>query len=372
VAGVETCDDGNADETDSCTNACLPAACGDGIVGPGEMCDDGDQDDANGCSNACAAPGCGDGVVGEGEDCDDGNLDDTDACLTTCKAASCGDLAVQAGVEDCDDGNLDDTDACTGKCLAAACGDGLLQAGVEDCDDGNLDDTDDCTGKCLTAVCGDGFVQAGIEDCDDGNDIDADACNNACTAGLRADVKLCSSSERLVSDFFPNGTNFNLIDNDCKPDDATQALFITRNIFEELDAQLLKDYLNAGGIILTEYSISDVVFSLVFEPVAQGPGNGSCQDTAPTVVQFSPDDPMWKNVPFQAITQDQTGCGMTVGDFPGITPLAGWDDTNVAIAYRDLGLGRLYLTDFDWQDNEVIQDMTYTNTLMGYMMTHRK
>lgn len=44
----------------------------------------------------------------------------------------------------------------------------------------------------------------------------------------------------------------------------------------------------------------------------------------------------------------------------------------MAIAYRDRGMGRLYLTDFDWQDNEMVQPRTYTQQLMGYMMTHRK
>ena len=32
VSGTEACDDGNADNTDDCTNTCLVAACGDGVV----------------------------------------------------------------------------------------------------------------------------------------------------------------------------------------------------------------------------------------------------------------------------------------------------------------------------------------------------
>jgi hypothetical protein len=61
-----------------------------------------------------------------------------------------------------------------------------------------------------------------------------------------------------------------------------------------------------------------------------------------------------------------------VNGYAGITLLAGWAVGQASIGYRDLGLGRVYATDFDWQDNEMIQPFAYTNTLMGYFMTHRK
>ena len=51
------------------------------------------------------------------EACDDGNADETDGCLRSCEEARCGDGRVQAGVEQCDDGNVDDTDACTNSCV---------------------------------------------------------------------------------------------------------------------------------------------------------------------------------------------------------------------------------------------------------------
>src|SRR5690606_29010891 len=40
-ADDEECDDGNLDNTDACTSACLDASCGDGGRGPGEDCDTG-------------------------------------------------------------------------------------------------------------------------------------------------------------------------------------------------------------------------------------------------------------------------------------------------------------------------------------------
>ncbi len=53
--GDETGDDTTDDTGDSSTT--MPAGfCGDGIVDPGELCDDGDEDDSNGCTVACLPP----------------------------------------------------------------------------------------------------------------------------------------------------------------------------------------------------------------------------------------------------------------------------------------------------------------------------
>jgi len=90
--------------------------CGDGIVDPGEACDDGNAIDTDGCSNICRAPACGDGTVQGGEQCDDGNLDNGDGCEDDCFETSvCGDNDVQ-GHETCDDGNLIDGDGCDSDC----------------------------------------------------------------------------------------------------------------------------------------------------------------------------------------------------------------------------------------------------------------
>ncbi|MDI3291746.1 DUF4215 domain-containing protein [Polyangium sp. 15x6] len=124
---------------------------------------------------------CGDGVVSNAEVCDDGNTDESDTCTTTCVVPGCGDGIVQGG-EACDDGNLLDSDACTAQCQMATCGDGLLQIGVEACDDGNTIDTDACTSSCQLAVCGDGFVRQGVEECDDGSPTATETCQPDCLA----------------------------------------------------------------------------------------------------------------------------------------------------------------------------------------------
>jgi cysteine-rich repeat protein len=174
----EECDDGNLIATDACDNTCNKTSCGDGIVQAGEKCDDGNKDNTDGCTTACKPPACGDGYVGPGEECDDGNAIDLDGCSNGCKVAYCGDSVVQLG-EECDDGNQDSNDQCTSACKSAKCGDGFLQPG-EACDDGNDFNNDGCSTACKQESCGDGVKQAD-EQCDDGNDIDNDGCTNNCT-----------------------------------------------------------------------------------------------------------------------------------------------------------------------------------------------
>jgi cysteine-rich repeat protein len=66
---------------------------------------------------------CGDGFVQEGvEECDDGNDDDTDSCPTTCANPTCGDGFLYEGIEECDDGNNVNGDGCASDCLLE-CGD---------------------------------------------------------------------------------------------------------------------------------------------------------------------------------------------------------------------------------------------------------
>ncbi len=69
ITGVEACDDGNADDTDDCSNACRVAACGDGIVQLKEQCD-------NSADPGNVDPYCNDqcllGAVAKGSGCDAG------------------------------------------------------------------------------------------------------------------------------------------------------------------------------------------------------------------------------------------------------------------------------------------------------------
>lgn len=182
--GSEECDDGNSVNDDGCTNACMTPICGDAIVQTGEECDDGNAVDNDGCTNACTIAICGDGIIQAPEECDDGNAVDNDGCTNGCNLPVCGDGIVQSG-EQCDDGNAVDNDGCTNSCTIPFCGDGIVQP-PEECDDGNAIDDDGCTNACTNPVCGDGVVQA-PEECDDGNPVNDDDCTNACTLPVCGD-----------------------------------------------------------------------------------------------------------------------------------------------------------------------------------------
>lgn len=153
---------------------------------------------------------CGDGVAQVGETCDDGNLDNTDSCTDTCEAAACGDgFAQPSNGEQCDDANAIETDDCSSTCLDAFCGDGFAWTGVEDCDDANTDDTDACTSACLDAACGDGFLQPGTgETCDDGNTVTGDGCSATCiTEACIADLGEAQDFNLFVAGDYSGGVD---------------------------------------------------------------------------------------------------------------------------------------------------------------------
>jgi cysteine-rich repeat protein len=105
---------------------CAPATCGDGATQPNEACDDGNADNTDACTNACALARCGDGFVQGAEACDDGNPSDNDGCTNACAIARCGDGVVQVGLETCDDGDAVTGDGCSALCRVevrgVACG----------------------------------------------------------------------------------------------------------------------------------------------------------------------------------------------------------------------------------------------------------
>lgn len=189
----EQCDDGNTTDTDGCTNSCLLASCGDGVVQAtaGEQCDLGGQNSNTGaCTMFCKLPSCGDGYVqaNAGELCDLGinNNSTGNFCTQLCKLPVCGDGFIQAGKgEQCDAGPQNGpVGACSTQCKPNFCGDGVVQAVLgEQCDNGaNNSDTlaNACRSDCSNPSCGDGVKDAG-DSCDDGNNTPGDGCENNCT-----------------------------------------------------------------------------------------------------------------------------------------------------------------------------------------------
>lgn len=142
---------------------------------------------------------CGDRFVDPMEQCDDGNDVDTDTCTNACQTALCGDGIVHAGAEECDDGNVQDSDGCTSDCVLERCGDGVVQ-GIEACDDGNQTHFDGCRNDCQKPVCDGDVVSAG-DDCDDGvsctvDDCDVNlGCTNTVKHSLCNDTNVCTVDE---------------------------------------------------------------------------------------------------------------------------------------------------------------------------------
>jgi hypothetical protein len=199
-----------------------------------------------------------------------------------------------------------------------------------------------------------------------------DGCDSMCQLTFKPNLLRCGSSSRNVADFIPMGLMFNVVAS-CTPDANTQAMLVTRSGVGQFNAAALKTWVEGGGIVLTETFASDEVYNAVFN-AGVSPNNalvGSCTDIAPTVTQFSAMDPFWQNNTFTMIALGQTGCGNNVATYPMLTPLAGWSANQVAIGYRNAGLGRVWVTEFDWQDtNTVGAGYDYTESLMGYMITH--
>jgi hypothetical protein len=245
-------------------------------------------------------------------------------------------------------------------------------------------DSTHATGVCVAgsceALCDDGFgdcdASAGCELALEADENNCGGCgvtcavDEACISGAcqpRTLIALCGFSIRNVLAYLPAGP-YSLVST-CAPDETYLAMFVSRSGI--VDAAALGAFLDGGGIVLTEFSASDEVFSAAFTPVVQ-PVNvsGLCRDRIPTAVQYSPSDPFWMANTYQADPDGASGCGYDVSAYPGITPLAGWSLSTVSVAYRDRGEGRLWLTDFDWQDGEIFPQ-PYTEQLMQYMATHR-
>jgi hypothetical protein len=188
---------------------------------------------------------------------------------------------------------------------------------------------------------------------------------------LRSNLMLCGSSAFDVSTFIPTGLTLNVVSG-CTPDADTQALLIARNGIS-YNAATLQAYVDGGGIVITEFGNSDNIYNAVFGgPVAQASSRtGACLDAINPVVQKNPTDAFWTaNAPFTATPLSESGCGFDMTAFPGITPLGGWSATTVSLAYRTLGLGRVWFVEADWRDNNAV-DYSSSIKLMGYMMTHR-
>lgn len=175
---------------------------------------------------------------------------------------------------------------------------------------------------------------------------------------IRPNVRLCGTSVADAGSFLRPGLGLGLSTSDCDvagaSRDDTQALLVTRDGAASFVAGEVRDYVAEGGIVITEFGSSDEVYNAVFAgSVIQGAESGSCQDNVTPVERASLDDPFWVMHQDQAVPLPaDSGCGHDLSAYPGLTPLGGPDPATVHLAYRDLGSGRLWLVEKDWQDGD--------------------
>jgi hypothetical protein len=189
-------------------------------------------------------------------------------------------------------------------------------------------------------------------------------------AAQRSKLMRCGSSSRDVTTFIPSGVELTLVTS-CTPDADTQALLVTRSGAASLSDVVVQAYVSSGGIVITEFNVSDEVFNMVFgTAVAQGARLGACADNVNPAVRFRKKNPFWQAFAF--VPETQTGCGHDLQAFPGITPLGGWSSPagSVSLAYRELGQGRVWLVESDWQDASGSFNET-SRRMLGYMIMHR-
>ena len=144
-------------------------------------------------------------------------------------------------------------------------------------------------------------------------------------------------------------------------DDDTQAILMSRGGVGLMNqnAEAIRQWVRDGGMIISEYNASDDLYNAMFEAqVPQGNNNGSCQDNLQPVVQFNPMDPFWAELEFEPLPLGQSGCGFNIAHFPEIVALGGWAEGQVQTGYRDLGAGRVWLVDADWQDGQNITELS--------------
>ena len=166
-------------------------------------------------------------------------------------------------------------------------------------------------------------------------------------------LMLCGPSSYDVHGFILPGDNLDVVDG-CAPDADTQALLIARDTAGQFDGATLAAYLDAGGSIITEYSVTNDVYNAIYgTEYADGQQTGSCQDNVVPSDLGNLDNQFWiDNAAIPAIDPANGGCGMDLSAIAGITRLGGWDANTTSLAYVDHGMGRLWLVEADWQDNE--------------------
>ncbi len=241
----------------SCSGGvCVPHICGDGIKQGDEECDDGDDDDSNGCTKACLFTCVS-------------SRDMQETVVNDCNPdAVCNETThMWEGGNPLPDGtvcNRQQGYCLNGVCVLAVCGDGV-QDPNEECDLGEQNGAENsgCLANCRMTQCGNGIIE-GNEMCDDGNNTNIDGCDYRCVA----EVTYRGTNLNLTLDEAPSYCIY--ADNENKGNAFS-------NLFIGQDGQALLDLVNGflkgmfdEGQVQTLFHVMDVEsYELEPDPLAR-------------------------------------------------------------------------------------------------------
>ena len=183
------------------------------------------------------------------------------------------------------------------------------------------------------------------------------ASTNSAAQVLRPDLMYCGSSQRTGANLYLGVGPFNEVSS-CTPTATTQALLVSRSGSYGGQGAAWLDYLNNGGVIITEWTISEDVYNELYGTAyPEGTSGGGCYDNAMPSLKFDPSGPFWTAVQIPETPSDREGCGRALNAIVDgeaeVFALGGWVTNGlVNFATRSQGSGVLYLLDADWQDNE--------------------
>lgn len=182
------------------------------------------------------------------------------------------------------------------------------------------------------------------------------------------EIMFCGNTSRTGANLYGAAGPYTEVTG-CAPTGSTRAMLVSRSGTIGGNGAAWLAYLNGGGKIITEFSISHTVYNEIYGTAyPQGAWYGNCQDNAMPQVKLNPAHPFWVANNIAETPINEASCGYRldtlVAGESAVTALGGALDGAVMFAIRPQGTaGMLYLLEADWQDNEA----SYTDDSRAFM-----
>jgi len=162
----------------------------------------------------------------------------------------------------------------------------------------------------------------------------------------------------------------------CTPTETTAALLIKRGTNVGGKGGAFLNYLNAGGVIITELFSGEIYNEIFGTNFTQSGIIGGCGDNVMPEVVLNPNDSFWQPLfNLETPTGNAVSCGgnlndLVAGQSANVVPLGARvinGANQISLAYRKVGAGVMFLNNNDWQDPDVTWSDSST-TLMSAMI----